>query len=91
VIVEASLLARLLGMKLLTLEGTVVLSSAEVEAFRPHSAATGVRGMPTKSGGNVVDRDGSTTVGPALVEAGRLIADSAAVLESSRTRFPGDG
>lgn len=78
-------------MKLLTLEGTIIVSSAQVKTFEQHhiGAAARVDVMPS-SGRTSVARTNDVLIGPALLEAGRLLADSAAELESSVTRSAAD-
>lgn len=80
------MLARLLGVKLLTLEGTVVLSPAQVQAYESARApATSVAARATAPrAANQPAHAKQPLVGRGLAEAGQLIADSAATLKSVR-------
>lgn len=91
VIIETSILARVLGMKLLTLEGTVILSPAQLESGNstdrtnpaPVEAPTG---RPTPEPSSDPGR-----VGPGLIEASRLIKQNSELLDESGVRRPVTG
>jgi hypothetical protein len=82
VLVEASVLARLLGLKLLTLEGTVLLSPAQVHngqrhVFEPPKAVRSVRDADA-----AIEREqaGSTATAHAAREGGRSSLAAAELL-----------
>jgi len=86
IVVEASILARLLGMRLLTLDATVVVAPADVMVrssaprrdSRPRGPARSVGASPARSG----------ALGRGLAEAVRSIDEGAAMLaETRRTAF----
>lgn len=70
VLVEASVLARVLGVRLLTLEATVVLAPAEIAAH-PAARPSGRRQPPSG-------------VGRGLAEAARTIEQGSEVLAEAR-------
>ena len=89
VIIEASVLARLLGVRLLTLEGTVVLSPAQVQPFETPPASHGIhsyRSTPSPDESQVGSAASGQSLGLGLVEAGQLIAVSAETLSAVRAR-----
>ncbi|HEX7292205.1 MAG TPA: hypothetical protein VF250_13860 [Conexibacter sp.] len=79
-VVEASIVARLLGIRLLTLHATVVVSPAEVTApaAGPHDARR-LRSMPTAARATPAGASGR-----GLAEAVRTIDESAAIIAASR-------
>jgi hypothetical protein len=86
-IIESSLLARLLGVKLLTLEGTIVLSPAHVRLGVPplragsQSAHDGLPLRPAEIGRAPVAV--SARIGSGLADAVRLLDESAAELDAT--------
>jgi hypothetical protein len=87
VILEASVLARLLGVRLLTLEGTIVLSPAQIQPFEtpPEQHDTRPdRTTPSQGGSQAGWGTRTRSLGLGLAEAGQLIADSAATLRAVR-------
>jgi hypothetical protein len=85
VLIETSVLARLLGIRLLTLDATVVLMPAEVTA--PRSAAH----LPEERAsapppGRLPPRPGAASRG--LAEAVRNINEGSAVLAATRRNSP---
>lgn len=81
-VVEARIVARLLGLRLLTLEATVVVVPAEVTAPTPAGRGTQPR-APARSDGAPPER----AVG-SLAEAVRRIDEGAAILAEVRSRRP---
>jgi hypothetical protein len=86
VIIETAVLARLLGVKLLTLEGTVVLSpaSAHMSASRQPAldGRTAGRGaVPLARTPEARAASAAGSLGGGLADARRLLADSAATLD----------
>jgi hypothetical protein len=87
-IIESSLLARLLGVKLLTLEGTIVLSPAHVRLGAPplragsQSAHDGLPPRPAEIGRAPVAAS-SSRIGSGLADAVRLLDESAAELDAT--------
>ena len=81
-VVEASIVARLFRMRLLTLDATVVIVPALVTA-PPSSATDGSRPRPAVRGlGAAPDR--SAAVGGGLAEAVRRIHEGAEILAAAR-------
>ena len=80
VVVEASVLGRVFGVRLLRLEATVVLSPAELveTAARPRAAPVPVRAT------SVVRRG----IGTGLADAARYIDEGAATLAAARNGRP---
>jgi hypothetical protein len=82
ILVEASVLARLLGLRLLTLDVTLVLVPAEVSAPAPPSAA---RGLPAgASAGRYGAPPARTVPGGGLADAVRSINEGAEQLAEAR-------
>jgi hypothetical protein len=82
VLVEASILARLLGLRLLTLDVTLVLVPAEVSAPAPPSAARGQHagGSPRRHS----PPPARTVTGGGLADAVRSINEGAELLAEAR-------
>jgi hypothetical protein len=77
-VVEASIVARLLGIRLLKLDATVVIVPADVTA--PPSARHGSR-PPTRARSSDLPPARSGTVGGGLADAVRRIDEGAAILD----------
>lgn len=76
-VIEANVLARLLGVKLLTLQGTVLVSPAQVRALAAESTRQGrahheLAELPESRAPS--NSAGTQLLGPGLAEAGRIIA-----------------
>jgi hypothetical protein len=82
-VVEARIVARLLGLRLLTLDATVVVVPAEVTTPTPTGGGTQPR-APARSDGAPPERG---AVG-SLSEAVRRIDEGAAILAEVRSRRP---
>lgn len=83
VIIEASVLARLLGMKLLTLEGTIVLRPALVQQLADHSSPEDPVAPIERSAADPADpHQGIPSPGPRLAQARQLITASAEELRA---------
>jgi hypothetical protein len=89
IVVEASVLARLLGIKLLTLEGTVVLSPAdlrEIGANGGHPLRTASAGAHSQDGRASlaseaeVDSDDGRGIGTRLASAEQIVASCSETL-----------
>ncbi|HEV7773748.1 MAG TPA: hypothetical protein VGO48_10725 [Conexibacter sp.] len=83
-VVEARIVARLLGLRLLTLEATVVVVPAEVTA--PTHTIDGTQSRaPARSDGAPPERAGAVS---SLAEAVRRIDEGAAILAEVRATRP---
>jgi pyridoxal biosynthesis lyase PdxS len=82
-VVEAKIVARLLGLRLLTLEATVVVVPAEVTA--PAHTIDGTPRAPARSDGVPPERAGAAG---SLAEAVRRIDEGAAILAEVRAARP---
>ncbi len=88
IVAEASIIARLLRLRLLTLHATVVVSPAvvtksstrEPSARRPHAAATRTFDGPAQT----YDATPARPVGRRLAQAARTVDESAATLAATR-------
>jgi hypothetical protein len=80
VLVEASILARLLGIRLLTLEATAVLTPADVTTASPRQPRTAER----PSGAAAPTR--APAAGRGLADAVRNLEEGARLLEQARRR-----
>jgi hypothetical protein len=81
ILVEASILARLLGIRLLTLDATVVLVPADVPAPSAAPRDSPVRTSPPSPG---LPRARSGAVGGGLADAVRSINEGAELLAEAR-------
>jgi hypothetical protein len=81
-VVEASILARLLRVRLLRLEATVVIVPAEVTA-RP-SAPPDVQGRPSARSARPLPEGSATSGRRGLAEAVRTLDEGAAILAEAR-------
>ena len=81
VLVDASVHARLLGLRLLTVDATIVLVPADVTATSP--AAHAVAGRPAPRSSSPAPRR-SVAAGPRLAQAVRTINEAAELLAETR-------
>jgi len=93
VIAEASIVARLLRLRLLTLDATVVVSPAAVTATRagrdgrvPAPAAPAVPAVPAVPAASVQSAAPGRPIGQRLAQAARTIDEGAATLAATRRR-----
>ena len=92
IVIEANVLARLLGVKLLTLEGSVLLSRAQVQALVDERPASNGYAKKMHTANVATERSAVShpheTVnhpnefGPGLAEAARLIAANASTIDA---------
>jgi hypothetical protein len=87
VLIDASLRARLLGLRLLTVDATIVLVPADVRATSPTAHPPAERQGPMSSG--PAPRR-SVAAGPRLAQAVRSINEAADLLAESRRDRAGD-
>ena len=84
-VVKASILARLLRIRLLTLEATVVIAPADVTAPSPASPGVGARRPSTRPPRALPARSAATASGHrGLAEALRTIDETTAILDEVR-------
>ena len=82
VLVDACILARVLGLRLLTLEARVTVLPADVT--KPASARPDSQRPRTAVRSSAVDSGSSGAVGPGLADAVRCINEGAAILAEVR-------
>jgi hypothetical protein len=82
VLVDARILARVFGLRLLTLDARVMLLPADVTT--PSSARADSRRSRTSARSSAVESGPSGAVGPGLADAVRCINEGAAILAAAR-------